>query len=243
MQEIVYLLLNGGDTADAQSREIDIRFPFMEGHRPGEEAQVDRLACMPGRRLIKSHLGPHFFEKALRESNAKFVICMRNIKDNLVSYYHFYRRDADMGNYQGSFGEYLEMFKQKKLIHGDWFDFNLAWWEKRNNPNILYLKFEDLCQDLEGQVRKIDAFLGTNSSDDVIKIVYENTMFDAMKNNPTLNRSHCMKNFMRKGKVGDWRGHFSMDESVALDDLYAKKMKNSGLTFQYDLQGQNSDTL
>ena len=104
---------------------------------------------MPGRRRIKSHLGPHFFEKALGESNAKLLICMRNIKDNLVSYYHFYRNTARLANYQGPISEYLKMFEKKKSIQRDWFDFNIEWWERRDNPNVLYLKFEDLCQDFE----------------------------------------------------------------------------------------------
>ena len=243
VQEIVYLLENGGDVEEARSRDINVRFPFMEWHTPGEEPVVDKLAAQPGKRLIKSHLGPHFFQKALRGTKAKFIICMRNIKDNLVSYFHFYKTNAELGSFKGTFSEYLKLFEENKLIHGDWFDFNLAWWALKDNPNILFLKFEDLIQDAEGQIRKIDAFLGTNSSDDVINKVCENVAFDVMKNNPTVNRSNNndIGNFMRKGKVGDWRRHFSMDESVTLDDLYAKKMKDSGLKFQFDLPVQTDE--
>ena len=41
------------------------------------------------------------------------------------------------------------MFEKKKCIQRDWFDFDIEWWEKRDNPNVLYPKFEDLCQDFE----------------------------------------------------------------------------------------------
>ena len=241
-QEIVYLLMNGGDVEEARSRDINDRFPFMEWQTPGEVSYVDKLAAEPGQRLIKSHLGPHFFEKALRETKAKFIICMRNIKDNLVSYYYFYKSLSLLEDPQGSFSEYLKLFEQKQLIHGDWFDFNLAWWALRDNPNILFTTFEELSQDLEGEVRRIDAFLGRNSSDDVINKVCENVTFGVMKENPTVNRSKRMSNFMRKGKVGDWRSHFSMEESVALDEFYAKKMKDSGLTFQFDIPLLNDES-
>ena len=241
-QEIVYLLMNGGDVEEARSRDINDRFPFMEWQTPGEVSCVDKLAAEPGQRLIKSHLGPHFFEKALKETKGKFIICMRNVKDNLVSYYHFYKTLGILGDSQGSFSEYLKLFEQKKLVHGDWFDFNLAWWALKDNPNILFATFEELSQDLEGEVRRIDAFLGKNSSDDVINKVCENVTFDVMKKNPTVNRSKRMSNFMRKGKVGDWRSHFSMEESVALDELYGKKMKDSGLTFQFDSSFSNGES-
>ena len=243
VQEIVYLLMNGGDVKEARSRDINDRFPFMEAHPPEEVPYVDSLAAEPSPRLIKSHLGPHFFEKAVTETKTKFIICMRNIKDNLVSYYHFYKKVDMLGNFQGSFGEYLKLFEQKKLVHGDWFDFNLAWWALKDNPNILFTKFENLSQNLEGEVRRVDAFLGRNSSDDVINKVCKNVTFDVMKENPTVNRSERIKDFMRKGKVGDWRSHFSMEESVALDELYAKKMKDSGLVFQFDIPQANDERI
>ena len=207
-----------------------------------EEPNVDTLAVRPGKRLIKSHLGPNFFQKALRETRAKFIICMRNIKDNLVSYYHFYKSNAELGYYKGTFSEYFKLFEQKRIIYGDWFDFNLAWWALKANPNMLFIQFEDLIQDAEGQIKKIDAFLGINSSDDIINRVCQNVTFDEMKNNPAVNRSKYkhIANFMRRGKVGDWRCHFSKEESVTLDGLYAKKMEGSGLTFQFDLAVQRN---
>ena len=234
--------MSGGDVEEARSRDISDRFPFIEWQTPGDISVVDKLASEPGQRLIKSHLGPHFFEKALRETKAKFIICMRNIKDNLVSYYHFYKMLPLLGNYEGSFSEFLKLFEQKKLVDGDWFDFSLGWWALKDNPHILFTKFEDLSQDLEGEVRRVDAFLGRNSSDDVINTVCNNVTFDVMKENPTVNRSKYLSNFMRKGKVGDWRNYFSMEQSVALDELYAKKMKHSGLTFQFDLPVKNNES-
>ena len=35
----------------------------------------------------------------------------------------------------------------------------------------------------------------------------------------------------RKGVVGDWRGHFTPDQNVKFDAVYAEKMKGSGLDF------------
>jgi len=40
-----------------------------------------------------------------------------------------------------------------------------------------------------------------------------------------------MQLFFRKGVVGDWRGHFTPDQNVKFDAVYAEKMKGSGLDF------------
>ena len=39
-------------------------------------------------------------------------------------------------------------------------------WEHRSDPNILFLKFEDLKDDLASNVRKIAAFIGINDLTD-----------------------------------------------------------------------------
>ncbi len=40
------------------------------------------------------------------------------------------------------------------------------WWEHRNDANILFLKYEDLKEDLASNVRKIAAFIGINDLTD-----------------------------------------------------------------------------
>ena len=244
-QEIVYLLMNGGDVAEARSRDINDRFPFIELHEPGQVPWVDTLAARPGRRLIKSHLGPEFFGKCLRETNAKIIICMRNIKDNLASFYHFYETNSELGNFRGSFSEFLKLAEKKKLIHGDWFDFNLGWWRLRHNPNILFLKFEDLVQHLPRQVERIAEFIGKRYSAQLINTVCKNVDFSVMKRNPAVNR---LKNndigvFMRKGRIGDWRNYFSPEESAIVDEVCATMLKATGLTFDYDLPQERNQEI
>ena len=46
---------------------------------------------------------------------------MRNPKDTLVSYYHFYNTRA-MFDKIPTFSEFFEIFKKNDLVFGDWFD-------------------------------------------------------------------------------------------------------------------------
>ena len=40
--------------------------------------------------------------------------------------------------------------------------------------------------------------------------------------------------FMRKGIIGDWRNHFSAEESAQFDRLYADRLREIGLDLAYD---------
>ena len=90
-------------------------------------------------RIIKTHLSPHFFEKQRAEKKFKIIVVQRNIKDVLVSFYHFYRTVNVYGPYKGSWCEFFEIFKAKRLVYGDWFEINLAWWALKDDPNVLIL--------------------------------------------------------------------------------------------------------
>ena len=94
------LLENRGDIEEARSHDMGVRFPCIEWRMPGQEPNVNKLAARPSKRLIRSHLKKKI-QKALREIWATFIIWMRNIKDNLVSHYHFYESNAEYGCYQG----------------------------------------------------------------------------------------------------------------------------------------------
>ncbi|KAB7498487.1 Sulfotransferase 1C4 [Armadillidium nasatum] len=54
-------------------------------------------------------------------------------------------------------------------------------WEKRNNPNLLFLFYEDLKENPKSQIKKVDQFIGTNRSDKQIDNIVHCTSFDYMK--------------------------------------------------------------
>ena len=86
---------------------------------------------------LKTHLQYKFFEKAFAKSQPKVIVVMRNLKDNLVSYYHFYHvmNNANFGFDKG-FDEFFQLVEEKSVIQGDWFDFNLGWWEQKMIPSF-----------------------------------------------------------------------------------------------------------
>ena len=105
------------------------------------------------------------------------------------------------------------------------------------------MKYEDMIKDLRGSVQKIAQFMCYNLDDSVIDKITEQCTFDSMKANPLANPD-CLrvldkvkKNstpFLRKGIIGDWRNHFTDEQSSRLDDEYVKRMRGTGLELSFD---------
>ncbi|XP_078144259.1 cytosolic sulfotransferase 3-like isoform X3 [Centroberyx gerrardi] len=71
--------------------------------------------------------------------------------------------------------------------------------------------------------------------------VIRGVQFDNMKKNKMTNYSTVqvmdlkVSPFMRKGKVGDWRNHFTVAQSEQFDEDYNKKMKNPMQQFRTEV--------
>ncbi|CAN1784385.1 Cytosolic sulfotransferase 8 [Linum perenne] len=85
--------------------------------------------------------------------------------------------------------------------------------------------FEDLHYDPKPHVRKLAAFLGRPFRDDesddeeVEKVIWVKVLAPLLKN------SH----FFRRGKVGDWRNHLTMEMVERIDNVTRMKLQGTGL--------------
>ncbi|KAK2897477.1 cytosolic sulfotransferase 2-like [Channa argus] len=214
------------------------RVPFLEMHMPGFPSGVEelnKLITIP--RIIKSHLPVHFIPKSFWEQNSKIIYVARNAKDTAVSYFHFDRMNMVQPE-PGDWNSFLQRFMEGKMVFGSWYEHVKGWWkEKINNSNILFLFYEDLIEDTEGEVHRLCSFLGLSAAAELVKKVTEKVHFDNMKKNNMVNGSVeevfdlNISHFMRKGKVGDWKNHFTVQQNEQFDEDYEKKMKNTDVRF------------
>jgi len=196
---------------------------------------------MSSPRIFKSHNPYHMMMGGVpHTSPARYIYIARNPKDVAVSYYHL-TRGFEMFQYSGTWENYLQLFMNGRVYFGLWFDHVLEWWKHRDAENILFLKYEDMKKDHCGAVIKIAEFMGYKLKEEVIDAIVEKTTFQSMKANPATNydwsevkRKPDGQKFLRKGVVGDWRNYFTPDQNVKFDEVYAEKMKNSGLEFDFD---------
>ncbi|GIY84188.1 sulfotransferase 1C2A [Caerostris darwini] len=105
---------------------------------------------------IKIHLPFHL---APFSEEAKYIYVTRNPKDCCVSYYH-HMKDVHQGfGFQGTFDEFFELFLEGKVDYGDYFDHLLGWYEHRNDPNVLFLTYEEMKADTEAVILRMASFV------------------------------------------------------------------------------------
>ncbi|XP_041801421.1 cytosolic sulfotransferase 3-like [Chelmon rostratus] len=234
-------LLYFGQTAPERQTSIPIyeRVPFLEIMESAVDTGVELANNLPtSPRLIKTHLPIQFVPKSFWEQNCRMIYVARNAKDNMVSYFHFERMDMSQPQ-PGDWSSYLHRFKEGKIVFGPWYDHVNGWWKKKQTySNLHYMFFEDMVEDTGREIEKLCRFLGLSPSVEEKKQITSGVQFDNMKKNDMTNYSTVpvmdfkISPFMRKGKVGDWKNHFTVAQSEEFDEDYKKKMKDPTLQFR-----------
>ncbi|XP_077998538.1 sulfotransferase 1A2-like isoform X1 [Glandiceps talaboti] len=200
---------------------------------------AEALKNYPSPRYFKSHLPVHLTPKKAF-NKAKIIYIARNPKDTAVSYYHFYRSTQVLGFYKGPWEEFLQMFINKQLSYGDWFDHVIGWWKYKDHPNVLYLKYEDMKKDPHKAVQQIAEHIDKPITDEFLNEIVDRTSFKSMKSREKeeydINRAIVdsrISPFLRKGMVGDWETHFTVAQNEEFEILYKERMKDTDLTFDW----------
>ncbi len=242
MQAILQVLTTPGDVEQNMfSKSPYQAVPFLEITRDGHTRLIDQVESMSSPRMIKSHLPYSFLKKPISDKKIKVIVVMRNPKDTLVSFYHFYRMNAAYGTYSGTWDGFFEMFMAGKVVYGDWFEYTLKYWSLRKEQNILIVTFEDMKADLAQVVTKVGCFIGNEVSTENAQKIAEMTSFGSMKkkmeplleNIPSMNEN--ISPFMRKGEVADWKNYVTVAQNEIFDKVYKEKMKGSSLEFKFEL--------
>ncbi|XP_076859273.1 cytosolic sulfotransferase 3-like isoform X1 [Brachyhypopomus gauderio] len=236
-------LLYFGNTAPERQTSLPIymRVPFLESAFPVIPTGVelaDNLPTTP--RLIKTHLPVQLVPKSFWEQNCRVVYIARNAKDNAVSYFHFNR--MNMGQPEpGDWSTFLKNYMDGKSVYGPWYDHVCGYWEKTTYSNIHYMFFEDMVENTGREVEHLCSFLGLSTPSEEKERITKFIHFDSMKENNMTNYSDVkvmdfkISPFMRKGKVGDWKNHFTVAQNEQFDELYKQKMKNTTLQFRTEV--------
>ncbi|KAL7640192.1 UNVERIFIED_CONTAM: hypothetical protein RMT77_009606 [Armadillidium vulgare] len=242
--EIVWNLIYNPDLENPDaSKSLDYRYPFFDidygfaistapkfnpegdlvkkfkklcpGKDYNEGLHIHTAAALPDPRLLKGHLLLPFWPPNILDK-AKVIYLARDPRDVVVSFYHF-SKFSKTKKTTATLDEFVDDFMDNIVISAYWEHVRLGW-EKRNNPNFLFLFYEDLKENPNEQIKKIDQFIGTNRSHNQIENVANYTSFNSMKkkskDNPPASfdkiyyddsKKDKENNFFRKGKVGSWK--------------------------------------
>uniref|UniRef100_A0A8C4QCF3 Sulfotransferase n=1 Tax=Eptatretus burgeri TaxID=7764 RepID=A0A8C4QCF3_EPTBU len=236
MQNIMALVFLEGDVKPLENVVISQKVPWLE-------VQLNVIQAMPSPRQISSHLPYHLMPKEIRDKSSKVIYVMRNPKDTLVSFYYFYNMVKCLDTPK-DFQDFLEKFINGQVFIGSWFE-HVRGWQENSHPNMLWLTYEEMkknyirvrtqdlavsdcacLQDLPAVVWKICKFVGKHLTEEQVLEVVKHSSFKAMKANPSVNKEDLDSvfdltkgKFMRKGKVGDWKNHFTVAQNEWFDTV------------------------
>ncbi|KAL9974587.1 hypothetical protein ACROYT_G011640 [Oculina patagonica] len=236
VQEIVWQIFNEGQVKSSHFME---RVPFLEAATSTDFPPPD-YKTLPSPRIIKTHLPYHTTPKsATEDTKCKYIYIARNPKDVAVSFFKFVTSLKSFGNgFNGPWEFYAKLFIEGNVNSNFWNDHVLGWWKHKDDPNVLFLKYEDLQKDLLSHVRMIANFLNKPVSDDLINRIAEQCSFSGMKRNAA---SYTTKteggefSLLRKGVVGDWKNYFTPELNERFEKEVLAKLKGSGLEFDFEI--------
>ncbi len=221
MQHIVWLILHRGEPLPAK-RKMTEAIPHLE------EVGADFVSALPAPRVIKTHLP---FAMTPYHEAARYIYVIRNPFDCAVSFFHHTRgfvRHYDFA--QGTFADYFECFVAGDVDFGDYFGNVLSWFVRRADANMLFLSYEEMKAEPAAAVVRVGDFLGLElgacvHDAQVLARIVEHSSFDAMAKDQgrwSSARPAEMPPFVRKGEVGDWRNHFSAEQTRRLLKRFAE---------------------
>ncbi|GAB6018595.1 hypothetical protein CHUAL_000283 [Chamberlinius hualienensis] len=243
MQEMVYLIGNLDDDVKKRSSDnLEKRFPHLE--YPKEDLDKFEKPQHQHKRpkFYKTHLPYTILPKSIHEHKCKIVYITRNPKDTLVSLWNFYKMLKPV-SYRGTLKEFLNLFINDQVVYAPYSRNVIEFWNHHDDPNVLFVTYEDVTKDIRSNVIKIADFLGKNLNEEQVEQVCRHCNFSEMSKNPKANYSHWNKEglinkdekFLRKGEVGGWRNHFDDEINSRMDQWISEHFKDVEIPFTYEI--------
>ncbi|XP_060880350.1 luciferin sulfotransferase-like [Metopolophium dirhodum] len=204
---------------------------------------VEYINELKSPRYIKTHLPYQLLPKKLRDKStkAKIIYMARNPKDTCLSFFHF---ATLLSSYEENFEKFCELFVSDYLCYSPFFDHILGFWDRRDDPQILFLKYEDMKKDLHSVLRQTAQFLGKHMLDDQLLALEDHLSFKSMKKNKAVSGepfigitirlfsgSRGKGNIIRSGTVGEGKTKMTPELLKIFDEWENKCLEKSGLKF------------
>jgi hypothetical protein len=202
---------------------LELPRDFRRPDRPliDRAERMAELEALPDPRVFKLHVVWEEIPRAAG-SGAKVVTITRDPRELPYSMYSHLRglKDEVGANVGDDFDAYFER----------WFEFGYVYklaasfWPHRNDPDVLWLRYEDMQRDLRGSARRLVEFLGWDVPDDDIERVLPLVGFERMRDrerNGLMGRGETSMwkdgaRFFREGAVGKNRARLSSEQEARI---------------------------
>ncbi|KAJ1375221.1 Sulfotransferase domain [Sesbania bispinosa] len=212
--------------------------PFFEFSIYGDfHDQIPHLSNMSERRLFGTHIPFSSLAKSIKESNCKIIYICRNPFDNFVSGWMFVNKVKQESLPTLTLEDAFERYCKGITSFGPFWNHMLSYWKESiaRPDKVLFLKYEDLKEDVNCQVKRVAEFLGCpftreEECSGVVENIIKLCSFEKMKElevntSRTLSRSVENKHFFRKAEIGDWENYLSPSMVEILSKITEEKLR------------------
>ena len=236
MQAIVFHILSNGRLP---LDHISMFSPFYENDRTWNElndciadqyTENHTLLCW---RVFNTHLLRSMLP---RGESFRYIYVYRNGRDVAISFFHHLSNQVGDGGVDVNVKQFLSDWCDGTLPFGSWISHLRSWLEDSQfygakTDKILFMRYEDMINDLSSCIIKISAFLDTQVSDARLVKLTEMLNFESMKASKELYQPISVEwkkgfDFLRNGKIGDSFPHFSDEEEALVTKMIQREFPN-----------------
>jgi len=196
----------------------------------GEITEVcpwDVLALDCGQDLDADHIAsPRVFKSHERAGDiargGKYIHVCRDPADAFVSFYRFLPAWAAIPPGEISEQEFAKAVFGGVSHSGGIWDYFAEWWARRGDADVLWVCYEDLKEDLHGQIQRIAEFMGVRLTGELADRVAELSSFAYMQE-----RTQQFDDHFVFGKI---RGQMGIPSDYVYGDVAVSKVRAGGGT-------------
>ncbi|KAK6116900.1 hypothetical protein DH2020_049357 [Rehmannia glutinosa] len=217
--------------------------PFLEFDLYLNEENPD-LQHFSNPRIFSTHIPFKSLPDSIRESECKIIYVCRNPLDQFISERHFLieKNKIEKGAVI-ELNESFDKFCQGINPFGPFWDHTLGYWNAhlKNHEKVLFLKYEDLKQDITFHIKKIAEFLKcpfTQDEEEQGRIEQISKLCSFENLNMKVNKTEYLvdvmekPSFFRNSGVGDWTNYLTPAMAERFQKIMESKMEGSGLMFK-----------
>ncbi|MBK8351749.1 MAG: sulfotransferase domain-containing protein [Saprospirales bacterium] len=241
MQQIIAQLLFNGE----EGLEVSEMSPWMDLRVPPKEIKLAEVELQKHRRFVKTHLP---VDALVFSEKAKYIYIGRDGRDVVWSLYNHHINANEkwydaLNNSPGLIGppidkptdDVAEYFRD--WLDKDGFPFwsfwdNLrTWWSIKDLPNVHFVHFENLKNDMSGEIKKIAAFLEIEINESKWNKILEHCSFDYMKKHSSKSVplggifwDGGSETFINKGVNGRWKEILTKEDNEKYVNMCKEKL-------------------
>lgn len=186
---------------------------------------VQEFDELPSPRILKSHEPMSLFLGANNHGSLvdgiKVIYVTRNPFDACVSCYYHPKPGVSPATTGCSFDAFCKLWLSDRVEFGGWIQHVKGWYQQykrstmgQEDKQILWISYESLVGQPHASIRRIAEFLEVPSNDALVDRVATGCNFKSVKDSALkliANGAQGDVSHLRKGKVGDWKNHFSVE--------------------------------